>query len=749
VERAESFCSISSQWGQAFLAAIPAVAANVQADVHIAEQLAFATLHADPSLRSDLSSGTVSSGSLSSFDALGTRAWDTLSTSAPGSNSGSFGSTSTTASESSEDGHAVPQLVNPALPPSLTSNLTAAVFGHPLFDAFDDLSTNSPSNRESPSRPLSRPTPDDSSVGHGTGSTAGATNNDGGGIAGPAASIAAGNLANAAPSASGGFSGVSTAPRSAAVEPPPPPNQPPVAGNDNFGTLHDQSITASAPGVMSNDFDGDGDPITATLVSGTSNGALTFNSDGSFAYTPNAGYVGSDTFTYKVSDGLANSNPATVSIGVVNSVPSAGPDNFGTLHDQSITASAPGVMSNDFDGDGDPITATLTTGTSSGALTFNSDGSFVYAPNAGYVGSDSFTYTSSDGIAQSDPATVTIVVINNAPSAADDFFSFDPDDPSTVTIPVLDNDFDPDPNDNPLHIVGILSPPTQGSVSFDDQHLYYTPPAEIQWTNENQPDWMDGHYSDEIAYQIKDNAGALAFAQAKVQVTKTAEWALPKLRNDFDEAKEIKIDGTFGYVLKYNQIFGKNVPGLTIPAKTQRWQTNAQMRIMMFVDKNGALSAKPPINRTLIDINDISGKVTPLTIGDTLGTDENPDNANIKDALFCMEITIKKAGFSPAGQGTLALKGPNGEVPYEPDAATVEKLMTMKGPFLEAKTGYLFVNKKLLLELLAKDIVTPGQIDTIKQLLAAPPIKLQWDSLPDVKEGYTHVPLGQWEYPSP
>jgi len=111
VERAESFCSISSQWGQAFVAALPAVAANVQAEVHAAEQLAFATLNADPSLRSDLSSGNVSSGSLSGFDGVGTRTWDTLSTSATGSNAGPSGARSTEASESTDNSHSTPHLI--------------------------------------------------------------------------------------------------------------------------------------------------------------------------------------------------------------------------------------------------------------------------------------------------------------------------------------------------------------------------------------------------------------------------------------------------------------------------------------------------------------------------------------------------------------------------------------------------------------------------------------------------------------
>ena len=55
--------------------------------------------------------------------------------------------------------------------------------------------------------------------------------------------------------------------------------------------------------MLANDTDADGDPLTATLVSGPANGTLTLNADGSFVYTPNANFNGTDTFTYSVSDG--------------------------------------------------------------------------------------------------------------------------------------------------------------------------------------------------------------------------------------------------------------------------------------------------------------------------------------------------------------------------------------------------------------------------------------------------------------
>ena len=69
--------------------------------------------------------------------------------------------------------------------------------------------------------------------------------------------------------------------------------------------------------VLQNDTDADGDPLSAALVAGPQNGTLTFNADGSFVYTPNCNYTGTDAFQYKLNDGTADSNVATVSINVV------------------------------------------------------------------------------------------------------------------------------------------------------------------------------------------------------------------------------------------------------------------------------------------------------------------------------------------------------------------------------------------------------------------------------------------------
>jgi VCBS repeat-containing protein len=99
----------------------------------------------------------------------------------------------------------------------------------------------------------------------------------------------------------------------------------PESQNDLYSTNEDTVLTVAAPGVLANDTDADGDPLSAALESAPSHGTVTLNADGSFAYTPAPDYNGSDSFTYVANDGFANSNVATVTIDVssVNDVPTA------------------------------------------------------------------------------------------------------------------------------------------------------------------------------------------------------------------------------------------------------------------------------------------------------------------------------------------------------------------------------------------------------------------------------------------
>ena len=189
-------------------------------------------------------------------------------------------------------------------------------------------------------------------------------------------------------------------------------NRAPIAADDAYTTAEDSVLTVNAPGVLGNDSDPDGNQLSAALVSGTSNGTLTFNANGSFTYIPTANFNGSDAFTYRASDGTLPSNLATVAITVsaANDAPTAADDAYTTAEDTALTVDAPGVLVNDNDPDGDSLHTVVESAPSHGTLTLDADGSFTYTPASDYSGSDAFTYRANDGILTSNLATVTLTV---------------------------------------------------------------------------------------------------------------------------------------------------------------------------------------------------------------------------------------------------------------------------------------------------------------------------------------------------
>jgi hypothetical protein len=94
-------------------------------------------------------------------------------------------------------------------------------------------------------------------------------------------------------------------------------NQAPVAQNDEYNTQQNTQLVVAAPGVLGNDNDPNGDPITAVLAATVAHGTLTLNTNGGFTYNPANNFSGSDIFTYRARDSQgATSNLATVTIGV-------------------------------------------------------------------------------------------------------------------------------------------------------------------------------------------------------------------------------------------------------------------------------------------------------------------------------------------------------------------------------------------------------------------------------------------------
>jgi Domain of unknown function (DUF4347)/Bacterial Ig domain/SMP-30/Gluconolactonase/LRE-like region len=287
-----------------------------------------------------------------------------------------------------------------------------------------------------------------------------------------------------------------------------PVNDPPVAVDEHFtvgGVLG--NLNVPAPGVLANDQDADGDTLQITVLSGTSNGTLTWNPDGSFTYTPALLFLnGTDSFIYQVNDGHGGTATATAFIDVSllgNRAPTAVGDAYSTAEDTRLTVAIPGILGNDSDLDGDTLRPILDSNPLHGTLYPNADGSFVYIPTTDWSGIDNFTYHVNDGSVDSNVVTVqlTVTSVNDPPSVGDDVTST-PED-SVVTIAVLGNDTDVDGDGLTVLSAG---PAGHGIVTMDALGVHYTPNA----------DWNG---SDTFQYTVADGHGGTSIGMVTVTVT--------------------------------------------------------------------------------------------------------------------------------------------------------------------------------------------------------------------------------------
>jgi VCBS repeat-containing protein len=296
-------------------------------------------------------------------------------------------------------------------------------------------------------------------------------------------------------------------------------NAPPVAGNDAYSTSEDVPLNIAAPGLLANDTDPENGALTAQQLTGPANGTLTLSSDGSFLYTPAANFNGSDSFTYRARDPLnANSAAATVSLTVnpVNDAPVAVADTYGT--DVGVTLVVPavsGLLANDTDAEGSPLTALLVSGPASGSLVLSPNGSFTYTPPAGFAGQRTFTYRTSDGAANSNTVTVTINILG-APTANANSYTTAEDTPLTISAPgVLANDTDP--QSLPLTAVNATQPANGSVVLNPNGSFTFTPPS---------------NFAGSTSFTYQASNGSRTSAPATVSLTVTAVNDAPVAAND-------------------------------------------------------------------------------------------------------------------------------------------------------------------------------------------------------------------------
>lgn len=272
-------------------------------------------------------------------------------------------------------------------------------------------------------------------------------------------------------------------------------NQAPTAVNDSQTAQKNTNLTFDPRG---NDTDANGDPLTITAKSTPAHGSLSIVSSGSqLSYTPTTNYVGTDSFTYTISDGRGGTSTATVSM-FVNGAPVATNDSKVAQKDIALTFDP---RTNDTDPNSDTLTIISRSTPAHGVLNIGGGGtSLIYDPTAGYTGPDSFTYTVSDGKGATSTATVTMSV--NAPPVT----TADTKTTTTNTAVTFDprtNDSDPD--SDTLSVTGKTNG-SSGTVSFTSTSLTYTPNTGFTGT-------------DTFSYTVTDSRGGSSNGGVTVTVS--------------------------------------------------------------------------------------------------------------------------------------------------------------------------------------------------------------------------------------
>lgn len=237
-------------------------------------------------------------------------------------------------------------------------------------------------------------------------------------------------------------------------------NQPPVANTQSLTVAEDVTLNLTLTGS-----DAEGAALTYTVLSQPGHGSLS-GAVPNLTYAPGANFNGSDSFTFKVNDGQADSATATISITVtpVNDAPTAQSQTVSTPEDVSLSVTLSGS-----DVENSPLTFQIIASPAHGSLSGTAP-NLSYTPTANYSGPDSFTYKAGDGQLQSTVATVSITVnpVDDAPVAANQTVTTDEDVAANITLTAVDVEGDG------LDFA-VLTQPAHGALSGTPPYLIYTP----------------------------------------------------------------------------------------------------------------------------------------------------------------------------------------------------------------------------------------------------------------------------------
>ncbi|GJM40152.1 MAG: hypothetical protein DHS20C20_04340 [Ardenticatenaceae bacterium] len=301
---------------------------------------------------------------------------------------------------------------------------------------------------------------------------------------------------------------------------------------DDSPSVNEQSTNNNLYPLVNDSISPDiGETLTITAVGPTDNGGMvSINGGTSLIYSPDVSFIGTETFTYTISDGRTGTDTATIRVSVddVNFSPviTEGTATSVTM-DEDGSPTAFSLTLNATDADADTMTWNIQSQAMNGTATVSGTGTsktVSYTPTANYNGSDSFMVRVTDGNGGLDAITVNVTIdpINDDPVATDDSDSTPKD--TAVTIDVLDNDTDPE--DDSLSITAVTQG-SKGSVSHNGSTVTYTPnPGEIG--------------TDTFTYTISDGTTGSDTGTVTVQLG-VFELFIPMIANNFVSAPDLVV----------------------------------------------------------------------------------------------------------------------------------------------------------------------------------------------------------------
>jgi dTDP-4-dehydrorhamnose 3,5-epimerase-like enzyme len=259
--------------------------------------------------------------------------------------------------------------------------------------------------------------------------------------------------------------------------------------------------------LMQDVSDPDGDPLTLRIVQGPRHGSLSLNADGTYTYTPTAGWAGEDSFAFVANDTQYDSNVGVIHLDV-DPRPVAQDESVSVRTGKSVAIAL--VPDNDDDCGDDEQYAKILGQPQHGKLEQDCDGQWYYTANAGFIGTDTFTYALSTGELDSKPATITITVLppKRPPVANDITISVPSEKPSLINI--LAGASDPDGQTLTAHIA---NGPCHGYLRHNDNGSYtYVP----------QDEWFG---NDSFSYYVNDSEAKSNVADVPPILSSATIWS--------------------------------------------------------------------------------------------------------------------------------------------------------------------------------------------------------------------------------